>query len=287
MDCADEVAVLKREIGPLVGSANERMVFDILRGKMVVLPGAPALTEKQVVAAVARTGMRAEPWVDVQPGAAQADFWQRRGRTVMTAVSGALTAGGFLYHAASAGLLAAFGSEGAGPAAETPPVSAALYAAAVLTGGWFVVGRAWRALKRLRPDMNLLMTIAVIGAAVIGQWFEAAVVSFLFAVALALESWSVGRARRAVEALLAIAPDSARVLNIDGTVTDTRAADVAVGALLLVKPGDRIPLDGSVRTGMSTVNQAPITGESMPVERRRARTSLPGRSTAKARCTSK
>jgi Cd2+/Zn2+-exporting ATPase len=211
--------------------------------------------------------MRAEPWVDVQPGAAQADFWQRRGRTIMTAVSGVLTASGFLYHAATVGLLGAFGSEGAGLAAATPRVSVALYAAAVVSGGWFVLGRAWRALLRLRPDMNLLMTIAVIGASVIGEWFEAAVVSFLFAVSLALESWSVGRARRAVEALLAIAPDSARVLDSDGTVTETRAADVAVGALLLVKPGDRIPLDGTVRKGTSTVNQAPITGESMPIEK--------------------
>jgi Cd2+/Zn2+-exporting ATPase len=112
--------------------------------------------------------------------------------------------------------------------------------------------------------MNLLMTIAVIGAAVIGEWLEAALVSFLFALSLALESWSVGRARRAVEALLDLAPPTVRVLN-SGTELETRAEDVAIGTVFLVKPGDRIPLDGEVLGGTSEVNQAPITGESVPV----------------------
>lgn len=115
--------------------------------------------------------------------------------------------------------------------------------------------------------MNLLMAIAVIGAVAIGEWFEAAVVAFLFALSLALESWSVGRARRAVEALLAIAPPTAHVLSGDGTEREVKAADVAVGDRVLVKPGERIPLDGTVRRGASDVNQAPITGESLPVEK--------------------
>ena len=142
-----------------------------------------------------------------------------------------------------------------------------MYAAAIVAGAWYVFPRAWLALRRFRPDMNLLMTVAVIGAAVIGEWFEAAVVTFLFALSLVLESWSVGRARRAVEALLAIAPDTARVLNTDGTTNTVKASEVAVGDRILVPPGERIPLDGSVRRGMSAVNQAPITGESVPVDK--------------------
>ncbi|MEX2282068.1 MAG: heavy metal translocating P-type ATPase [Gemmatimonadota bacterium] len=266
MDCADEVAILKRELGKLVG-AEERLQFDILRGKMLVTPGFPLLDAEQVQEAVAKTGMRAEPWGDVQPDAGTLGFWQRRGRTVITAISGILLLAAFVTHAAVAGIAGAFGSEGTGLAESPPAIVIALYAASIVAGAWFVAIRAWRALLRLRPDMNLLMTIAVIGAAVIGEWFEAAVVSFLFAGSLALESWSIGRARRAVEALLAIAPDTARVLNADGAAVDTPATDVRVGDHILIKPGDRVPLDGSVRKGSSSVNQAPITGESVPVEK--------------------
>ncbi len=264
MDCADEVAILKRDLAPLVGSLD-RLSFDILRGKMAVAAGEPALDAAQVQAAVARTGMRAERWMDVQPGTAELGFWQRRGRTVLTAVSGLSAAAGFLIHAADVGWTGALGSEGGGPNLMPPPTATGLYVLAIVSGGWFVVGRAWRAVLRLRPDMNLLMTIAVLGGAGIGAWFEAAVVSFLFAFSLALESWSVGRARRAVDALLAIAPDTARLLREDGTEVEMLATEIHVGARLLIKPGDRIPLDGTVVRGDSEVNQAPITGESMPV----------------------
>ncbi len=266
MDCADEVATLRREIVPLTGSAD-RLAFDIMRGKLTVAAGTPAVSAEQVRAAVARTGMRAEAWQDVQPGAAALGFWQRRGRTLLTAVSGSFVTAGFLAHASVAGFLGALGAEAGGITEQPPCITIVLYAAAILTGGWFVALRAWRAALRVRPDMNLLMTIAVFGAVAIGEWFEAAVVSFLFALSLALESWSIGRARRAVEALLALAPDTARVLQDDGRAVDTAATEVVVGARLLVKPGERIPLDGAVRRGSSAVKQSPITGESMPVEK--------------------
>jgi Cd2+/Zn2+-exporting ATPase len=264
MDCADEVAVLRREIEPLV-DGQDRLAFDILRGKMTV--DAPGVDADAIVAAVARTGMRAESWTDVQPGAAEQDFWQRRGRAVSTAASGVLAASGFVLHAMRDGVLPAFGSEGVGVSVETPLAAVLLYAGAITTGGWFVVPRAWNAARRFRPDMNLLMTIAVIGAIGIGEWFEGAVVAFLFALSLALESWSVNRARRAVEALLAIAPPTARLLRADGSAVEVPADEVDVGARVLVKPGDRVPLDGFVRQGISHVNEAPITGESLPVEK--------------------
>jgi Cd2+/Zn2+-exporting ATPase len=266
MDCADEVAILRREIEPLVGSAD-RLGFDILRGKMIVRPGSPHIGTNAVAAAVARTGMRAERWQDIHPGAGDADFWQRRGRTVLTSLSGLLTLGAFTLHASQAGIVAALGSEGAGVAADVPRSGVMLYAAGIATGGWFIVPRAWNAARRRRPDMNLLMTIAVLGAVAIGEWFEGAVVTFLFALSLALESWSVNRARRAVEALLAIAPPTARRLRPNGEFEEVPAADVLVGERIVVKPGDRIPLDGAVSRGTSHVNQAPITGESLPVEK--------------------
>ena len=91
------------------------------------------------------------------------------------------------------------------------------YIAAALLGARFVVVKAWFAARNLRPDMHLLMTVAVVGAMAIGEWFEAATVSFLFALSLALESWSVGRARRAIAALLDLAPPTAHVLRPDGS----------------------------------------------------------------------
>jgi Cd2+/Zn2+-exporting ATPase len=266
MDCADEVAILRREIVPLVGSPD-RLGFDILRGKMLIASGTPVITADQIVRAVGRTGMRAEAWQEVRPGAAETGFWQRRGRTILTALSGTFLISGFMAHVADAGLRAALGSEGVGLAAEVPTLALILYVAGIVAGGWFIAPRAWMSVRRLRPDMNLLMTIAVFGAAAIGEWFEAAVVTFLFALSLALESWSIGRARRAVEALLSIAPPTAHVLDADGTSREINAADVKVGDRALVKPGERIPVDGAVRRGLSHVNQAPITGESLPVEK--------------------
>jgi Cd2+/Zn2+-exporting ATPase len=186
---------------------------------------------------------------------------------VLTAVSGGLAAAAFLVHVASAGGIgAALGSEGLGGIREVPWLARLIYGAAVVTGAWFVAPRAWYALRRLRPDMNLLMTIAVAGAMLIGEWLEAATVAFLFSLSLTLEAWSVGRARRAIEALLKLAPSVARVITDEGE-RDVPAEQVAIGSRFVVRPGERIALDGLVRAGTSHVNQAPITGESVPVEK--------------------
>lgn len=115
--------------------------------------------------------------------------------------------------------------------------------------------------------MNLLMTVAVIGAVGIGEWFEGATVAFLFALALTLESWSVGRARRAVAGLMDLAPPTARVKDARGNYQEVSPGDVPIGSLILVRPGERIPLDGVIRHGLSAVNQSTITGESVPVEK--------------------
>ncbi len=261
MDCAEEVAVLRRQLGPLVGG-EEHLTFDILKGRMSVsLP--PGVTVDTVVGAVSQTGMRAEPWADVPPS----DGPRRRPmtRTVFTAISGLCTVVGFVVHAVLAGgVRAALGAEAPGVVHGVPVAAQVVYAVAVVAGVWFILPRAWFALRTRRPDMNLLMTIAVIGAIGIGEWFEAATVSFLFAVSLALEAWSVGRARRAVEALLKLTPETVRLVRPQGYV-EVRPTEVSVGDRFAVRPGERIPLDGRVVAGTSAVNQAPITGESVPV----------------------
>lgn len=265
MDCAEEVAVLKREVGPVVGG-QDRLVFDILNGKMTVQPSASGMTPEQIVQAVARTGMRAEPWRDAMRARAEGEFWERQGRTITTVSSGLLVLIGFVVHVVLAGGLgAAIGSEGLGVVHHVPLAARIPYLLAVLTALWHIVPKAWRAARHLRPDMNLLMTVAVVGAIGIGEWFEAATVAFLFALSLALESWSVGRARRAVAALMELAPPIARLKKPDGTEEQVPPEQVPVGAHFVVKPGEKLPLDGSVVDGFSEVNQAPITGESVPV----------------------
>ena len=265
MDCAEEVAALKSELGHLVGGA-ENLAFEILKGKMTVLRPPSGLTEEAVIRAVERTGMRAELWRELDEKSAEKTLWRKRGRTILTGCSGFLTAIGFAVHAALAGgIAAALGSEGMGAAHGVPWLARVLYFLAIVSGGWYVAPKAWFALKRLRPDMNLLMTIAVVGAIGIGEWFEAATVSFLFGLSLALEAWSVGRARRAVEALLNLSPTQVRLLREDNTEEVIAAEEVPVGSRFIVRPGERLPLDGLVLEGTSQVNQAPITGESLPV----------------------
>lgn len=267
MDCAEEVAVLKREVGPIVGG-EDRLSFDILRGRMTVDAPVHASAD-DLLKAVARTGMRGEIWIESpRRPPDDRDFWRRHARGAATIASGVLTLAAFVFHAVSAGGgLAAIGTEGLGNGHEVPVIARLLYGLAVIAGGWFIAPKAWFSARRLRPDMNLLMAIAVAGAIAIGEWFEAATVTFLFALALALESWSIGRARRAVASLMDLAPPMARVKTQDGTYQEVPPTEIPVGSWVLVQPGERIPLDGVVQQGRSAVNQAPITGESVPVDK--------------------
>jgi len=268
MDCAEEIAILKREVGPLVGG-EDHLGFDLLKAKMTVLSLPHGLAEQSVVQAVERTGMGAQVWREGSEEVDKEGVWQRRGRTILAALSGLGVLAGFATHAVLAGGISrALGSEGTGVAEPGVPLAARIfYLLAILAGIWTVAPKAWFALRRFRPDMNLLMTIAVVGAVAIGEWFEGATVAFLFAVSLALEAWSVGRARRAVAALLDLSPATARLLRPDGHEEEVPAGEVEVGAHFVVRPGERIPLDGRVAKGVSEVNQAPITGESVPVSK--------------------
>ena len=145
MDCAEEVAILKRELGPLVGN-EESLAFDILKAKMIVLPAAPLISAEALMEAVSRTGMRAEPWTDGPPGTAKEGFWQRRGRTLLTANSGSLLIAGFLVHACVAGgLRQALGSEGLGVRGQVPLLSRILYLFGIIAGAWYVAPKAWLA----------------------------------------------------------------------------------------------------------------------------------------------
>jgi len=135
-----------------------------------------------------------------------------------------------------------------------------------LIAGVPVAKAGWRALRLRSADMNLLMTVAAIGALSIGEFFEAATAMFLFGISLLLENFSLERTRRAVHGLASLAPTVAHKLHNDHT-HDVNPASLAVGDLVLVKPGERVPVDGVVVAGTSSVNEAPVTGESVPVEK--------------------
>lgn len=143
-----------------------------------------------------------------------------------------------------------------------------LYVLSSLAGGSLILPAAFSSLRRGRFDMNVLMVVAVSGAWLINEGAEGAAVVFLFALSELLESWSAGRARRAIASLLDLAPPVALVYGSTGKVVETPVAEVKVGALVQVKSGARIPLDGKITEGESSVNQAPITGESVPVDKK-------------------
>lgn len=138
---------------------------------------------------------------------------------------------------------------------------------AIFTGGLSTYKKGWIALKNRSLNMNALMSIAVTGAMLIGHWPEAAMVMVLFTLAEVIEAKSLDRARNAIRGLLDLAPEQATVQQSDGSWREEEAKQVAIGSRVRVKPGERIALDGEVLEGRSTINQAPITGESLPVEK--------------------
>jgi Cd2+/Zn2+-exporting ATPase len=143
----------------------------------------------------------------------------------------------------------------------------ALALLAIFTGGLPTYKKGWIALRNGNLNMNSLMSIAVTGAMVIGYWPEAAMVMFLFAIAEVIEAKSLDRARRAIRDLMDLAPDTATVRQADGSWAEVDAKQVQVGAVARTRPGERLALDGVLLSGNSTVDQAPITGESLPVEK--------------------
>ena len=259
LDCAEEVAILNKVVGPKIGG-SKHLAFDVINGRMTILDSADRISDDAVVQLVATTGMSAKPWDAENASEDQAAHLARQ--RLFTMLSGGFWATGFLYHIAETGMGGAIGLFSGHGEASMPLAEAGLFSVAILFGVWLVAPKAWSSARRMSPDMNLLMVVAVAGAIGLGEFFEAATVAFFFSLSLFLESWSVGRARNAVSALLDLAPPTARVLYDDGSEADVPASIVAINAHFVVRGGDRIPLDGEVVDGAGAVDQAPITGES-------------------------
>ena len=144
-------------------------------------------------------------------------------------------------------------------------VQTGVYLTAILVGGVPIVREAWEALtEERRLTIDSLVVIAVVGAVILGQWWEAAAVVFLFSFSEMLEDFTLDRAHNEIHALMELSPEEARV-KVDGRESTVSVEDVAVGMIVAVRPGERVPVDGEVLTGDSTIDQSAITGESAPV----------------------
>lgn len=242
MDCADEVRQIEDKLGQLPDVTN--LGFDLINRRLKV---EGSLTSAEIQRAIKEIGMTAQPESEEQK---QLSFWEHRGKLLMTVSSGVFLAlgVGFEWFKIAESLVI--------------PV----LAVSIMTGGWFIVPRGIRAAKNLALDMNFLMTVAAIGAAAIGEWGEGASAMFLFAVAQLLESFSMDRARNAIKALMDLSPTEA-VVKRNGREETVPVAEVRIDETIVIRPGQKIPLDGVVLSGRSAINQAPITGESMPVDK--------------------
>jgi Zn2+/Cd2+-exporting ATPase len=243
MDCHEEVAILERRLRKLTGM--EALDADVVGQRLRIKYDAAKLTTSRIAEAVAQTGMRA--WLEHEearvPPASPA-------RLPLVGLSGAALA-------VSLGL----------QLASNPLVPAWVPAlAAIVSGGVYTARRAWISLRSQVLDINVLMMVAVAGAMVLGEWSEAASVVFLFALAQLLESRAMERARGAIHTLMDLAPATALVRRNGGELT-IAVDEVRIGDVVIVRPGEKVPLDGRVSAGLSHVNQAPVTGESLPVEK--------------------
>ena len=142
------------------------------------------------------------------------------------------------------------------------------FAIGYLFGGIYTLREAWESIRHGRFEIDFLMLFAAGGAAALGEWFEGGLLLFLFSLGHALEHYAMGRARKAIESLADLAPDTA-IVRKDGGEDEMPVESLAVGDLVIVRTNERIPADGFIVKGMSTVNQAPVTGESIPVDKDR------------------
>ncbi|MBT9499692.1 MAG: heavy metal translocating P-type ATPase [Burkholderiaceae bacterium] len=248
MDCPTEEALLRKTLTPMSGVLA--LDFDLMARTLRV---AHELSDtKPLLDAVARVGMRAEL---LQPGTPAPAL--ETGPSVPIAQR---------WRIAAAGLLAISSEAIAYISGNETSLPVALFAlGAVALAGLPTLRKGWIALRSLALNIHLLMSLAVLGALALGQWPEAAMVIWLFAVAEMLEALSLDRARNAIRSLVSLAPAQALTLQADGQWAEQAVAQLNVGARLRVRPGEAIALDGRVVAGASSVNEASITGESLPV----------------------
>lgn len=242
MDCGSCAATIEKHLGGNSDVQSVRVNFST--GKMHI---SHTLTSEQIVKEVQKSGFDAKPVTlrnqknEDQPAIKAFP---------VTTVSGILLALGFL-----------------GSFTAVPEwVVTAFYAAAIVIGGYKPARSAFYAVKSRSLDMNVLMVSAAIGAAVIGEWFEGATVVWLFALGNSLQNRSIERTRDSIRSLINLTPSEAMIKTENGQMKKN-VEDISINEIMIIKPGEKIPLDGEIIAGISSLNQAPITGESLPVDK--------------------
>ncbi|MGI6467435.1 MAG: cadmium-translocating P-type ATPase [Syntrophomonadaceae bacterium] len=244
MDCADCAAKLEKHIAHLPGVKEVTVNFGA--AKLTVTHQGPVTA---IVDAIQMMGYKGA--VDHTSLTLPGPYWKRNQYVVPTAISLLMLALGLL--AVATGL--------------ADPISKAFFIAGIVLGGFLPAKNGLAVLINARQlDMNILMSIAVVGAAAIGEFVEAAAVVFLFSLGNALQGYTLDRTRNSIRALMDLAPQQALVVR-DGAELTLPLEDIVIGDVIIVRPGEKIAMDGRVIAGSSTVNQASITGESVPVEK--------------------
>lgn len=251
MDCASEESEIRHALTNVEGIQSLR--FNLTARELTIAADEQVVIE--AVSAIRKVGFKPEPLNSDNANDGNVvshSFWASWGKLIC-ALALSLAAEGLAF--ALPDYL------------PTKILGMALAAGAIALAGFSVYGKGVSALMQARLNMNALMTVAVTGAFLIGQWPEAAMVMALYAIAEAIEARAVDRARNAIKSLLALAPEQAEVLQADGQWLQCPVKTIEVGATVRVRPGERIALDGVVTSGISAVNQAPVTGESLPVDK--------------------
>jgi Cd2+/Zn2+-exporting ATPase len=245
LDCGDCAAKLEKRVAMLAGVTSATINF--ATAKMTV---EHTVDDAVILLAVQQAGYSAETEKGYSRRPLAAPIWWKNVRTLATLASGTLLAAALTL--SWLGLPENF---------VTP-----LYALAAATGGFHAARSGLYGLRTLSLDMNFLMSAAIIGAAVLGEWGEGATVAFLFSLGNTLQTYTMEKTRRSIESLMELAPPEALVRR-GKRESRLPVEEIAVGDIIIVKPGERIAMDGTVVDGASAVNQATITGESIPVEK--------------------
>jgi Cd2+/Zn2+-exporting ATPase len=258
MDCADCALHLEEALRRTPGVGRVNVDFSLARMRVLPQDGGAASTPAELQTVVQQvtedlgyalrtreTGLaegREEDWRE--------RFWRRR-RDLTTVISGLLIGVAVILNLLGAPEAMVAGS----------------FVTAIVVGGFYIARSGWAALRTAHSlDMNALMTIAAVGSIFVGEWAEGAVAMFLFSLGNTLEGYTMERARNAIRSLMDLSPRRATVLQGDQE-QEVAVEDLQIGNRIVVRPGERIPMDGTVLAGQSAVNQAPITGESVPVEK--------------------
>ncbi|MDI6816151.1 MAG: heavy metal translocating P-type ATPase [Actinomycetota bacterium] len=246
LDCPDCAMKLERNIAALKGVTSASLVYET--AKLTVGHDENLVSSSTVIKAVKAAGYEATIEGAKIPVKARGQFWttDKRARAVLIS--------GFAFATGGAAQLIS----------GLNPVAIALYAVTILVAGYRPARSSLASLRSLVFDMNVLMTFAVIGAIILGEWVEGAAVMFLYAIGTLLEAYTMDKTRHAIHGLLEFAPNHALVK----TGTEIKlipVEDLSVGDIIITKPGERIPIDGRVVYGRSSVDQSTITGESAPV----------------------